>query len=598
MSDQSTSKRATASGPQEMTPSEAFVETLAANGVTDMFGIMGSAFMDAMDIFAPAGIRLIPVVHEQGAGHMADGYARVSGRHGVVIGQNGPGISNCVTAIAAAYWAHSPVVIVTPEAGTMGIGLGGFQEANQLPMFQEFTKYQGHVTHPARMAEFTARCFDRAQAEMGPTQLNIPRDYFYGKVKVEIPQPRKLDRGPGGDESLNEAADLIAQAKFPVIISGGGVVMADAVEACKALAERLGAPVVNSYLHNDSFPANHPLWCGPLGYQGSKAAMKLLARADVVIALGSRLGPFGTLPQHGMDYWPKEAKIIQIDADHKMLGLVKKISVGICGDAKASALALTQRLANRELACDATRSERADQIAAEKAAWEKELDGWTHENDPWSVEVSAQSSHMHPRQMLRELERAMPEGAMVSTDIGNICSVSNSYLRFDRPRSMFAAMSFGNCGYAFPTIVGAKVGAPDRPAVAYVGDGAWGMSFGELQTCVREGIPVTAVVFNNGQWGAEKKNHVDFYANRFIGVNLDRQPSWAAVAKAMGAEGVRVDKVADVGSALRAAAAAQREGKTTVLEMMVTRELGDPFRRDALSLPVRHLAKYKSTAAK
>ena len=265
------------SGPQAMTPSEAFVETLAANGVTDMFGIMGSAFMDAMDIFAPAGIRLIPVVHEQGAGHMADGYARVSGRHGVVIGQNGPGISNCVTAIAAAYWAHSPVVMITPEAGTMGIGLGGFQEAKQLPMFQEFTKYQGHVTHPARMAEFTGRCFDRALAEMGPTQLNIPRDYFYGQIKAEIPQPQRLDRGPGGDQRLNEAAELLAQAKFPVIISGGGVVMADAIEECKALAERLGAPVVNSYLHNDSFPADHPLWCGPLGYQGSKAAMKLIS---------------------------------------------------------------------------------------------------------------------------------------------------------------------------------------------------------------------------------------------------------------------------------------------------------------------------------
>jgi hypothetical protein len=329
-------------GPTRMTPSEAFVETMVANGVTDMFGIMGSAFMDAMDIFAPAGIRLIPVVHEQGAGHMADGYARVSGRHGVVIGQNGPGISNCVTAIAAAYWAHSPVVIVTPETGTMGMGLGGFQEANQLPMFEEFTKYQGHVNNPKRMAEYTGRCFDRAMSEMGPTQLNIPRDYFYGDITCEIPKPFRLDRGPGGEQTLNEAAELLAKAKFPVIISGGGVVMADGVEECKALAERLGAPVVNSYLHNDSFPASHPLWCGPLGYQGSKAAMKLMAQADVVVALGSRLGPFGTLPQHGMDYWPKDAKIIQIDADNTMLGLVKKISVGICGDAKAAAIALTQ----------------------------------------------------------------------------------------------------------------------------------------------------------------------------------------------------------------------------------------------------------------
>ena len=211
-----------------MTPSEAFVETLAAHGVTDIFGIMGSAFMDAMDIFEPAGIRFIPVCHEQGSAHMADGYARGSGRHGVCTGQNGPGISNSVTAIAAAFWAHSPVVIITPETGTMGMGLGGFQEANQLPMFQEFTKYQGHVNNPARMAEFTARCFDRAQSELGPTQLNIPRDYFYGDINVNIPQPRPLDRGPGGTQSLNDAADRLAKAKFPVIISGGGVGMAAA----------------------------------------------------------------------------------------------------------------------------------------------------------------------------------------------------------------------------------------------------------------------------------------------------------------------------------------------------------------------------------
>ncbi|MFL9919989.1 sulfoacetaldehyde acetyltransferase [Paraburkholderia fungorum] len=590
------------SGPQAMTPSEAFVETLAANGVTDMFGIMGSAFMDAMDIFAPAGIRLIPVVHEQGAGHMADGYARVSGRHGVVIGQNGPGISNCVTAIAAAYWAHSPVVMITPEAGTMGIGLGGFQEAKQLPMFQEFTKYQGHVTHPARMAEFTGRCFDRALAEMGPTQLNIPRDYFYGQIKAEIPQPQRLDRGPGGDQRLNEAAELLAQAKFPVIISGGGVVMADAIEECKALAERLGAPVVNSYLHNDSFPADHPLWCGPLGYQGSKAAMKLIQRADVVVALGSRLGPFGTLPQHGMDYWPQNAKIIQIDADHKMLGLVKKISVGICGDAKAAAVALTQRLEGRTLACDASREDRAGHIAAEKAAWEKELDGWTHERDPYSMDMIEEQknertpgggNYLHPRQVLRELEKAMPDDVMVSTDIGNINSVANSYLRFTKPRSFFAAMSWGNCGYAFPTIIGAKVAAPHRPAVSYAGDGAWGMSLMETMTCVRHNIPVTAVVFHNRQWGAEKKNQVDFYNRRFVAGELDNQ-SFAGIARAMGAEGVTVDRLEDVGPALKRAIDAQmNHGKTTIIEIMCTRELGDPFRRDALAKPVRLLDKYK-----
>jgi sulfoacetaldehyde acetyltransferase len=590
--------REAGTGPQRMTPSEAFVETMAANGVSDVFGIMGSAFMDAMDIFAPAGIRLVPVVHEQGAGHMADGYARVSGRHGVVIGQNGPGISNCVTAVAAAYWAHSPVVIVTPEAGTMGMGLGGFQEANQLPMFQEFTKYQAHVNNPKRMAELTGRAFDRAMSEIGPTQLNIPRDYFYGEIEAEISQPRRLDRGAGGARSLDEAAELLATAQFPVVISGGGVVMADGVEECKALAERLGAPVVNSYLHNDSFPASHPQWCGPLGYQGSKAAMKLISQADVVVALGSRLGPFGTLPQHGLDYWPKDAKIIQIDADHRMLGLVKKISVGICGDAKATAAALTERLAGRTLACDATRSDRAATIQAEKDTWEKELDEWTHERDDYSLDVIAEADQeegnwLHPRQVLRELEKAMPADVMVSTDIGNINSVANSYLRFEKPRSFLAPMSFGNCGYALPTVIGAKVAAPERPAIAYAGDGAWGMSMGEIMTCVRHDIPVTAVVFHNRQWGAEKKNQVDFYDRRFVAAELDNQ-SFAGIAQAMGAEGVVVEKLDEVGSALRAAVDAQmNHGKTTVIEVMCTRELGDPFRRDALSKPVRHLDKYK-----
>ncbi|MEZ8390835.1 sulfoacetaldehyde acetyltransferase [Vibrio splendidus] len=595
-------KRTVVSGTVTMTPSEAFVETMVANDVTDMFGIMGSAFMDAMDIFAPAGIRLVPVVHEQGAAHMADGYSRVSGRHGVVIGQNGPGISNCVTAIAAAFWAHSPVVIVTPETGTKTMGLGGFQECNQLPMFQEFTKYQGHVTHPDRMAEYTGRCFDRAMSEMGPTQLNIPRDYFYGETQTEIPKPARLDRGPGGEKSLNEAADLIAEAKFPVIISGGGVVMADAVQECAALAERLGAPVVNSYLHNDSFPASHPLWCGPLGYQGSKAAMKLMAQADVVIALGTRLGPFGTLPQHGMDYWPKNAKIIQIDADNKMLGLVKKVSVGICGDAKAAAVALSERLEGRALLCDDNKGARQDTVATEKALWEKELDEWTHERDSFSLDMIEENSHetpfsggeyLHPRQVLRELEKAMPEDVMVSTDIGNINSVANSYLRFEKPRSFFAAMSFGNCGYAFPTIIGAKAAAPHRPAISYAGDGAWGMSLMETMTCVRHNIPVTAVVFHNRQWGAEKKNQVDFYNRRFVAGELENQ-SFAEIARAMGAEGITVDKLEDVGPTLQKAIDMQmNEGKTTIIEIMCTQELGDPFRRDALSTPVRFLDKYK-----
>jgi sulfoacetaldehyde acetyltransferase len=548
--------------------------------------------MDALDIFPAAGIRFVPVAHEQGAIHMADGYARASGRHGVCIAQNGPGVTNFVTGVAAAYWAHSPVVFITPETGSMTMGLGGFQETEQLAIFSKITKYQGHVNNPQRMAEIAARCFDRAMLELGPAQLNIPRDFFYGDIEATITEPLRIGRGAGDEAALESAATLLAAARFPVIVAGGGVITAGATVEAVALADTLGAAVCNSYLHNDSFPASHPLAVGPLGYQGSKAAMKLIAQADVVLALGTRLGPFGTLPQHGLDYWPRAAKIIQIDSDPRVLGLVKPISVGIHGDARAAALALLERLRARTLAGSAGRAERLARIASEKSTWEAELREWTQERDPYSLEVAANSKYMHPREMLRALEQAMLPDAMVSTDIGNICSVANSYLRFEKPRSMFAAMSFGNCGYAFPVICGAKVASPERPAFAYVGDGAWGISFNELLTCARERIGVTVILFNNAQWGAEKKNHVDFYSRRYQGVNLEN-PSWAAVARAFGCEGAAIERVTDIAPALRAAARAQSDGKTTVLEMMVTQELGDPFRRDALSKPVRHLAKYQ-----
>ena len=568
-----------------MTPSEAFVETLAARGVTEVFGIVGSAYMDPLDLFEPAGIRFISVAHEQGAGHMADGYSRIAHRHGVCIAQNGPGITNFVTAIAAAYWAHSPVVCITPESGTATMGLGGFQEVEQLGFFEKITKYQVHVNRPDRIAELTARAFDIALAERGPVQVNIPRDYFYGDIDVELREPVGVEPAPGGAESLDRAARLLGEASFPVIIAGGGVAMAGGVGALESLAECLCAPVVTSYLHNDAFPASHRLACGPLGYQGSKAAMRIIERADVVLALGTRLGPFGTLPQYGLEYWPDDAKVIQVDRDQRVLGLVKPITVGICGDAQAAARGLAERLkaASNPPACLATAQRRLERLAAEKADWEAELDALSQ----------GAEGELAPRQALRELERALPKDAIVTTDIGNICSVANSYLRFERPGSFLAAMSFGNCGYAFPTAIGAKVAAPDRPVVAYVGDGAWGMSLQETLTCVRERVPVTAVVFNNGQWGAEKKNQIDYYADRFVGTNIDN-PSFAEVARAMGARGIRVSSADEIGDALRTATSGD---VATVLEIVVNDELGEPFRRDALKKPVRYLAKYRAYTA-
>ncbi|MEE2962929.1 MAG: sulfoacetaldehyde acetyltransferase [Acidobacteriota bacterium] len=569
------------SNPTRMTPSEAFVETLVAHGVTTIFGIAGSAYMDAMDLFPLAGIRLVSVAHEQNAAHMADGYSRVTNRHGVCIAQNGPGVTNFVTAIAAAYWAHSPVVAITPEAGSTTAGLGGFQETDQMPIFSKITRYQVHVNSPARIAELTHRALTIALDERGPVQINIPRDYFYGELETTIATPRPTERSAGGSESLDRAAALLAGARYPVIIAGGGLVMGDGVDAARRLAEHLSCPVVTSYLHNDAFPASHELACGPLGYQGSKAAMRMIEQADVVLALGSRLGPFGTLPQHGIDYWPVEAQVVQVDTDTRMLGLVKPIAVGICGDAGLAAEAVLARL--RVLTPAPARDEaRLATIADAKVAWAAELAG---------LATPSATGRISPRAALTELARAMPADAVVSTDIGNVCSTANSYLAFDRPQSFLAAMSWGNCGYAFPAAIGAKVARPDRPAIAYIGEGAWGMSLTETMTCVREQIPAVAIVFDNRQWGAERRNQLDFFDGRTVATNLEN-PDFSAVARAMGADGTLVEEVDQIGDALRSAVASNRP---TVLTLRLNQELADPFRRDAFTpTPTRLLEKYRS----
>jgi len=578
---------------ENMTASEAFVETLVAQKVDTCFGIVGSAFMDALDLFPDAGIRFVSVQHEQNAAHMADGYARVSGKHGVCIAQNGPGISNFVTGMAAAYWAHSPVVALNPEAGTMTKGLGGFQEVpgqgNQMEMFKPVTKYIGEVNNANRMAEITNRAFDYAMAERGPVAVNIPRDFFYHSADYKIAKPNVVEKGAGGPTSLAAAVELIANAKNPVILAGGGVVMGNAIDSVKALAEHLNVGVCTTYLHNDSFPCDHPLSLGNLGYLGHKSAMNAIHEADLVIALGTRLSPFGTLPQYGFDYFPKNAKIIQVEADPRRINLVRNVDVGINGCVNQASKELLARLQGRNVACMSNADARGASLKQLKLNWEEELTEMTEDS------TLCEPGKMRPRQMLRELEKAMPRDAMVATDIGNVCSVANGYLRFPQAPSFLAAMTYGNCGYSFPAAMGAKVAAPNRPAIAYAGDGAWGMSLNEVLTCVRETIPTTAVVFHNKQWGAEKKNQVLWFGDRYVGVQLKNDFSYAEIARSMSAEGITVDHLDQVGDALRQSIKNQTEGKTTVIEMMLTRELGDPFRRDAMKLPMRTLTKYKGT---
>jgi len=586
-----------------MSNSEAFVESLVAHGVTDVFGIVGSAFMDALDLFPAAGIRFVSVQHEQNSAHMADGYSRISGRHGVAIGQNGPGVTNSVTAIAAAYWAHSPVVMITPESASLTKGHGGFQECDTLSIFESVVKAQCHVNNPARMVEQTERAFNLARSECGPTQLNIPRDYFYGEHDFTIRGPKTghgaEDLAAGGALSLDSAFEAIKSARNPVILSGGGVVLSEGVHDVAKLAEFLGCGVATTYLHNDAMIGSHPLSLGPIGYLGSKGAMNAMRDADLVLAVGTRLNPFGTLPQYGMSYWPEDATLVQVEKDPLRLGVTKHADIEVCGDARRFVQEMLRRAqaCESEIACLSDKEGRMASVQEHIAEWKLERDAMTDDTDPLHVHGNGV---LKPRQAIRELTNAIKKGkhsnAVIATDIGNSCSVAHGYLDFDDPRHFLGPMTFGNCGYSSPAVMGAKVARPDLPCVAFAGEGAWGMQLMDTVTCVRENIPITVVVFNNGQWGAEKKNQVLWFGDRYVGTDLDN-PSFADIAVAMGANGITCTEIDQVGPALEQALDAQmNEGKTTIVELMTSRELGDPFRRDAMKLPRRLLGKYKHTS--
>jgi sulfoacetaldehyde acetyltransferase len=566
---------------QKMTPSEAIVETLVKEGITHISGILGSAYMDMLDLLPTAGIRFIGVRHEQSAGHMEDGYCRVSGIAGVVIGQNGPGITNMVTSVAAANQAHTPMVVISPSAGTPTVGWDGFQECDQVSVFKAITKETVRVTHPSRVADCLRTAFRIAYAERGPVLFDIPRDYFYGEIEDYILEPNQYrvdSRGCGSIESINEAVKLLAKAKYPVIISGRGTVDSDGMEDVIAIAEHLTAPAAVSYMHNDAFPASHPLAIGPIGYMGSKAAMETLKKADVVLAIGTRLSVFGTLPCYDIDYFPKNAKIIQIDINPRNIARTHPIEVGIIGDAQEASREILKRL-KEIIPKGQENQQRLSEVTDIKQQWEEEL-----------VQLAmVEGSPINPRRGLLELTKVLPENAIVTTDIGNVSSTANAYLKFNQPRKHIAALTFGNTGFAYPTALGAKLAQPDCPVLAIVGDGAWGMSLHEVSTAVEENIPVIACVFNNGAWCAEKKNQVDFYNNRFIGADI-QNPDFAEVAKSMGAVGVRVERAEDIGPAVLEAI---RSNKPTVLDIQVDgTQLAPPFRKDALKLPTRFLPKY------
>lgn len=574
----------------KMTTEEAFVKVLQRHGIREAFGIIGSAFMPISDLFPKAGIRFWDVAHECNGGYMCDGYTRASGKMGMCIAQNGPGITNFVTAVKTAYWNHTPMLLVTPQAANKTIGQGGFQEVEQMALFKDMVCYQEEVRDASRVAEVLNRVILKARRLSAPAQINMPRDFWTLHVDIELPAVVEFERPAGGDAAIAEAAKLLSEARHPVILNGAGVVLAGAIPASQALAERLDAPVCCNYQHNDAFPGSHPLFAGPLGYNGSKAAMELIGKADVVLALGTRLNPFSTLPGYGLDYWPKRARLIQVDINADRIGLTKPVAVGIVGDARLVAERLLGALA--DTAGDEGRRARRDLIAETKSRWAQELSSMDHEEDDqgttWNERArKRQPEHMSPRMAWRAIQAALPREAIISSDIGNNCAIGNAYPTFEAGRKYLAPGLFGPCGYGFPAIVGAKIGCPDTPVVGFAGDGAFGISMNEMTACGREDWPaITMVVFRNYQWGAEKRNSTLWYKDNFVGTELDPDVSYARIADACGVRGVQARTMDELTGALHEAVEAQMKGETVFIECILNQELGEPFRRDAMKAPV------------
>ena len=575
----------------KMTTEEAFIKVLQMHGIEHAFGIIGSAFMPISDLFPKAGITFWDVAHETNGGLIADGYTRATGKMSMVIAQNGPGITGLVTPIKTAYWNHTPLLLVTPQAANKTMGQGGFQEVEQMNLFKDMVCYQEEVRDPSRMAEVLNRVIEKAIRGSAPAQINVPRDYWTQVIDIDLPPIVRFERQGGGKEAIDKAAKLLSESKFPVILSGAGVVIGDAIEECKNLAEKLDSPVCSGYQHNDSFPGSHQLAVGPLGYNGSKAAMQLISKADVVLALGTRLNPFSTLPGYGIDYWPKNAKIIQVDMNPDRIGLTKKVTVGICGDAKLVSKQLLDKLSPK--AGDDGREERKNLIHQTKSAWLQTLTGLDHEEDDpgtvWNKEARERDKdRMSPRQAWRAIQEAMPEEAIISSDIGNNCAIGNAYPTFEKGRKYLAPGLFGPCGYGFPSILGAKIGCPDIPVIGFAGDGAFGISMNEMSSCAREEWPsITMVIFRNYQWGAEKRNSILWFDDNFIGTELDPELSYAKVANACGLKGVTVKTMEETTKAIKQSCEDQKKGITTFIEVILNQELGEPFRRDAMKKPVK-----------
>lgn len=552
-----------------VTAAEAVVEVLKAEATDHVFGLIGSAAMELYDALYESQdqIRYIGTRHEAAAVHMADAYARASGKTGVCLaGQNGPGASNLVTGIAQAYLAYSPVVSIAGSPSLSHFDRGSFQEIDQHSIFEAITKKTVTVKLADRIPDLLREAFRISMAgRKGPVHLNIPRDLLPQQIKMTVQQPhqyRPQNRIVADSETIEKAAQMLAEARQPVIVAGAGVKWSRASAAVESLAEHLAAPILTSAGHGDAIRSDHPLYAGTAGPRGNKVATGLLQQADLILALGTRLGFNTTF--YSSEYLPESTPIIQVDIEPSAPGRYFPVALPVVADARLFAEAVLAAVKGLRVQSDPAWVSQFEQDKAAMLAGRE-------------VARADDRSPIQPQRLFAELRAVLPRETQITLDAGTLCLQATDALNYFETPSLYTPLDFGLIGFTYPAAIGVKAALPDAPVVCLSGDGGFGMTMGEIGTAVKNGINVVAIVMNNHIWGAEKAYQRDFFGERYLGADV-LNPRFDQVAELFGAKGYRVERPEEIGPAVEAALAGN---KPAVIDVEVDPNAIVSFRRDA-----------------
>lgn len=544
----------------------AVVEAVRQEGVTHVFGVIGTATLEIFDaLFDSRDITYVGVRHEQNAVHMADGFARISGRPGVVLaGQPGPGATNTVTGIAEARLAFSPVIVLAGNTVSAQIDRDTFQEIDQQALFTSIAKRTLTVRSAARICEYVREAFWTSQVgRKGPVVLNLPGDLLAEQIEFGYrPARDELDatRPAPDSEAVRRAAELLNGAKRPLIVAGAGVRWARAWDDLARFADTVRAPVVASAGNGDAVPNDHPRYVGQVGPRGNEVATGLAREADVILALGTRLGYNTTLFSY--DNLATEAQIIQVDVEASAVGRYFPVAVGLVADARAALVALEALVSDDVDRAEwlARASEGRQALLAQRIV---AAAGFTNPLQPISVFTSVQD--------------VLPRDAIVTVDTGTISLQATDVMQTFEPPALLTPLDFGLVGFSHAAGIGAKAAAPTRPVVSFMGDGGFGMSMVELGTAIAAGLPTVTVILNNGCWGAEKAYQRDYFDGRYLGADLIN-PAFDQVARAYGANGVKAETTDEIQAAVADGLLSDRP---SVIEVPVDPDSMTSFRRDS-----------------